>query len=294
MKFKSIITALTAAALSMMTVCLLPASAVPTESAEEYMASHEPTVYTTSGDIINLGASESGDGSQSVKFLTFDNNVQLDFKSPENLDVAVGDKVSITYVYNPVNGVVTDILSFSKLDPEKDTFTANITLVNENGEETVYEGELSGFVSHIQIVQPEAVRETNADLSLLTQYWMDSHKENPITVKGLIKGETYALAMLANSKSKENIAAPIILRADENGECNINGTVHLVSYYRTGDINYDGQTTIADLIMLNNYLLHTDGDYVNNRFWDVTEDGVVNAFDLCALKDLITQDKAEK
>lgn len=50
-----------------------------------------------------------------------------------------------------------------------------------------------------------------------------------------------------------------------------------------GDVNSDGEFTIADLVMLQKYLLRTS-DITNWQAGDLYEDGILDAFDLCEMK----------
>lgn len=50
-----------------------------------------------------------------------------------------------------------------------------------------------------------------------------------------------------------------------------------------GDVNSDGEFTIADLVMLQKYLLHT-GDIINWQAGDLYEDNTLDVFDLCEMK----------
>ena len=55
-----------------------------------------------------------------------------------------------------------------------------------------------------------------------------------------------------------------------------------------GDVNSDGQFSIADIVMLQKWLLNA-GDIIDMDAADVSEDGVINIFDLCLMKDMITE-----
>lgn len=50
-----------------------------------------------------------------------------------------------------------------------------------------------------------------------------------------------------------------------------------------GDVNSDGEFTIADLVMLQKYLLSTS-DITNWQAGDLYEDGILDVFDLCEMK----------
>lgn len=252
--------------------------------------------YTIAGRIIKAETGVTTTGEKLMRSMVLDNNVYLSIHSyKDNTALAEyeeGDYIRLKYTYAPL-GYVNEVLSHEKLDPEKDTYTATVTLVDEKGEAADFTGKLSGVVNHSGADQPASAIKPPVHLDDLIIYQFNDAGAEPIQIKGLLKGETYTLSLMPDSKGQENIAGNIELKESEDGSCSITGKVHLVPYYRSGDINYDGSATIADLIIMNNYLLNADGEYTMNRFWDVTEDGVINAYDLCALRALLTQKKPE-
>ena len=55
-----------------------------------------------------------------------------------------------------------------------------------------------------------------------------------------------------------------------------------------GDVNADGKLTIADVVMLQKWLLH-DGELTDWKAGDLQADGVINGFDLCVLRKLLLE-----
>lgn len=253
--------------------------------------------YTTAGRIIKAEKGVTTTGEKLMRSMVLDNNVYLSIHSYKDNtalgEYEEGDYIRLKYTYYTPKGYVYEVKSHEKLDPEKDTYTATVTLVDEKGEAADFSGKLSGCVNHSGADQPISEIKPPVHLDDLIIYQFSDAGTGPIQIKGLLKGETYTLSLMPESKGQENIAERIELKEGEDGSCNITGKVHLVPYYRTGDINNDGSATIADLIIMNNYLLNAEGEYTMNRFWDVTEDNVINAYDLCALRELLTQAPAE-
>ena len=59
--------------------------------------------------------------------------------------------------------------------------------------------------------------------------------------------------------------------------------------YSMGDINQDGDVNIADMLVLNKYILcQNDIDYDSYLLSDLTSDGIVDSFDLLRMRKLIT------
>ncbi len=56
-----------------------------------------------------------------------------------------------------------------------------------------------------------------------------------------------------------------------------------------GDVNNDGEVTVADAIMLRNWL-HGSGELTNWENVDLCEDGVINIFDLCLLRKILAEE----
>ncbi len=55
----------------------------------------------------------------------------------------------------------------------------------------------------------------------------------------------------------------------------------------SGDINDDGEVTITDAVMLKKWLI-CDGTITNYKNADICKDGIINVFDLCILKRMLT------
>lgn len=57
-----------------------------------------------------------------------------------------------------------------------------------------------------------------------------------------------------------------------------------------GDINNDGKMDIADAVLLQKWLLTVPGTELQNReAADLCEDGILNVFDLCLMKQLLLE-----
>ena len=55
----------------------------------------------------------------------------------------------------------------------------------------------------------------------------------------------------------------------------------------TGDLNNDKEFTVLDLVAMNQWLLSGDGMLINSEYGDITKDGVLDGFDLAAMKRMI-------
>lgn len=300
---RSISAAVLALSLAAMSVIIPHTAAVPSEPAEEYTKNnttaqtttvpHNCVQYTSSGEILYAHTIETAAGTKCVKGIYLDSGIWLNFLHTEDCEkmnwLKEGDRISITYIYDNTAMNVTDIISCELLDPEKDLFDANVTLVTPDGNEWDFGSSVTVLLQHISSVQPEVQPIMPGDIPEMKTIKLPDDPKNPFVIKGLVKGAAYKLIIMANSKGQENIAEPIVIKAGEDGSCDIRGTVNIVPYYRSGDVNYDGKLTVADLVLMSNYLLNAEGEYHNNRFWDITEDGVVNAFDLCALRAELTK-----
>lgn len=73
-----------------------------------------------------------------------------------------------------------------------------------------------------------------------------------------------------------------------NGQKFILEPVAVPSKNVIGDVNADGQFTIADIIMMQKYLLGA-GTLIDPNAGDLCEDGRLNIFDLSAMKNLIME-----
>ena len=48
-----------------------------------------------------------------------------------------------------------------------------------------------------------------------------------------------------------------------------------------GDVNNDGEYTVADIVLLSNWLLNAEKSLANGKAADFNEDGIIDVFDLC-------------
>lgn len=60
--------------------------------------------------------------------------------------------------------------------------------------------------------------------------------------------------------------------------------------YLIGDVNNNGSFNMADIVLMQKYLIGTE-DLINNNAGDVCKDGYINVFDLCQMKKLIISGK---
>ncbi|MCQ2460365.1 MAG: dockerin type I repeat-containing protein, partial [Ruminococcus sp.] len=53
-----------------------------------------------------------------------------------------------------------------------------------------------------------------------------------------------------------------------------------------GDVNADGEFSVADLVMMQKFILG-DSDLTDWKAGDLTEDGIINVLDLVKMKELL-------
>lgn len=72
------------------------------------------------------------------------------------------------------------------------------------------------------------------------------------------------------------------ITSETTAECNLGVFAH---WSLMGDVNDDDKSTIADVVLLQKWLLNPSGTYLQDcRSADLCEDGVIDAFDLCLMK----------
>lgn len=59
--------------------------------------------------------------------------------------------------------------------------------------------------------------------------------------------------------------------------------------YSMGDINQDNSINVADLVVMNKYILHSGNDYDSYVLADLTFDGVVDSFDLVRMRQMLVE-----
>lgn len=60
----------------------------------------------------------------------------------------------------------------------------------------------------------------------------------------------------------------------------------------TGDVNADGELTIADVVLMQKWILSVpESDLADWQAGDLCSDGIINAFDLCAVRQLLISDR---
>lgn len=70
-------------------------------------------------------------------------------------------------------------------------------------------------------------------------------------------------------------------------------TEETVSATTTGDVNNDGSFTVADVVLMQKWLLSESDTILENwKAGDLCEDNIINVFDLCMMKQKII-DKSE-
>ena len=110
--------------------------------------------------------------------------------------------------------------------------------------------------------------------------WLGDWEKTSLTMKS-DKDVTFVLY-------KKRVAAGNLVTLGENGQsagC-VNYMVIAVAANTAGDITADGQTNLADVIMLQKYLL-ASGSITNAKAADLNGDGRVNAIDLTLLKRML-------
>lgn len=127
----------------------------------------------------------------------------------------------------------------------------------------------------------------SSENSNLSHYWLVVKDPDGTEIIGetMSKNTSYSFSA---SKSGEYIiityATPI---GSKEGEGSLTDTKTIsVTKYIKGDINDDGKADIADLVMLQKWLLGS-GDLTNWKNADLCEDGVIDAFDVAALRRLL-------
>jgi hypothetical protein len=219
-------------------------------------------------------------GDVTVAYLTLIAAGNAGDTSPLNMEiVSMADQNGYPVAGTVENGLFTVVVDSS---PPLVTDLSASQLIPDDADGIPSWGETATLC--VTVTDESAIASVTIDLSAIGG--------SPVQPMTHLWGNVWSVATNASAGTLPRTYALNVCATDIHGYTNMSESIQLI-VMRNGDVTGDGDVTLADVTLLNNYATHQDQYTISSDFVaDVSGDGMVNIADAMLLANYVTcQDK---